>query len=446
MTDLATSGFATPRPAATIALPLRQLGAVVVGNALEFYDFLTFAYFAVYIGRAFFPSHNPVSSLLLSLGTFGAGFVTRPLGALVIGAMGDRIGRKPAMMLSFAVMGLSILGLALTPSFAQIGLAAPVLVLAFRLVQGFALGGEVGPTTAYLVEAAPLARRGLYGSLQYASQAVATVGAGLSGAILASMLSAQQLQDWGWRAAMLIGCLIVPFGLWVRSGLPETLHAADDAALAPDTAGSTRGLVRSYRGPVLCGLGLIGAGTIGTYVSNYTTTYALTTLHLSAAAAFGVAIVKGAVGAVFLPIGGWLSDRFGRRLVMLIPSAVSLVSIVPAFWVMNRYPNAPAVYAAIAWISVFQALGGAPIIVTLTEALPRRIRSGVVAVVYAVAITVFGGSTQVFVAWLQDRSGQPLAPALVWSLAVVAGLIAALVVKETAPARQGAAFRAPVKR
>ena len=179
MVDItADSAFPKTRPAAPIALPLRQIGAVVVGNALEFYDFLTFAYFAVYIGQAFFPAHNPTSSLLMSLGTFGAGFVTRPIGALVIGAMGDRIGRKPAMMLSFAVMGFSILGLALTPPFARIGVAAPILVLVFRLIQGFALGGEVGPTTAYLIEAAPAGRRGLYGSLQYASQNVATLVAG----------------------------------------------------------------------------------------------------------------------------------------------------------------------------------------------------------------------------------------------------------------------------
>jgi MHS family citrate/tricarballylate:H+ symporter-like MFS transporter len=436
MTDLATSRFSMARPAnAPIALPLRQLGAVIVGNALEFYDFLTFAYFAVYIGRAFFPSHNPASSLLLSLGTFGAGFVTRPLGALVIGAMGDRIGRKPAMMLSFTIMGLSILGLALTPPYARIGVAAPILVLVLRLVQGFALGGEVGPTTAYLIEAAPLAKRGLYGSLQYVSQNAATVAAGIIGAILASLLGAQQLQDWGWRLAMLIGCLIVPFGLWVRRGLPETLHAADDAALAPDTAGSGRSLVRSYRGPVLCGLGLLAAGTIGTYVGTYTTTYALNTLHMQAAAAFGIAIVRGAIAMAFLPIGGMLSDRFGRRPVMLIPNAIALISIIPAFWIMNHYPAPLTVYAAIGWVTAFAALGGAPVIVTLTEALPRRIRSGVVAVVYAVAITVFGGSTQFVVAWLQGRTGDPLSPAFVWTAAGVVGLIAALLIKETAPAK-----------
>lgn len=145
---------------------IRQVAAVVLGNALEFYDFLTYAFFAVHIGRAFFPARNPSSSLLLSLATFGAGFLMRPVGGVVIGRMGDRMGRKPAMLLSFSCMGIAMTGLALTPSYASIGIAAPILVITFRLLQGFALGGEVGPTTAYLMEAAPIERRGVYASLQ----------------------------------------------------------------------------------------------------------------------------------------------------------------------------------------------------------------------------------------------------------------------------------------
>jgi MHS family citrate/tricarballylate:H+ symporter-like MFS transporter len=420
----------------SVTLPLRQVAAVVVGNALEFYDFLTFAYFAVYIGRAFFPSHNPASSLLLSLGTFGAGFVTRPLGALVIGSMGDRVGRKPAMMLSFSIMGVSILGLALTPTFAQIGVAAPLLVLLLRLVQGFALGGEIGPTTAYLIEAAPAGQRGFYGSMQYASQNVATLVAGVIGAMLAAWLSAQQLQEWGWRLAMLIGVAIVPFGLWVRRGLPETLHAAEDAALAPDSAagsGAGLALLRPYRLPIVCGLAMLAGGTIGVYIGNYTTTYALTILHMPAVAAFGVAIVKGAVATVFLPIGGALSDRFGRRPLALIPGAVALVSLIPGFWLMVHFPRPLVVDAVIAWISVFSSLAGAPIIVMLTEALPRKVRSGVVSVVYAVAITAFGGSTQFAVAWMLETTKNPLSPAFLWSAAAVVGLIAAFLVRESAP-------------
>ena len=199
-----------------------QIAAVTAGNALEFYDFVTYAFFATQIGRALFPG-NASNSLLLSLATFGVGFLTRPLGGLLIGRMADRRGRKPAMILSFSIMGVAMTGLALTPSYAAIGLAAPILAIFFRLLQGFALGGEVGPNIAYLMEAAPLNRRGLYISLNFASADFAVLVAGLVGFGLASVLTAGQLEAWGWRVAMLLGAGIVPLGLRLRNTLVETL-------------------------------------------------------------------------------------------------------------------------------------------------------------------------------------------------------------------------------
>src|SRR5262245_11882285 len=180
------------KPATPRRVPLRHVMAVFVGNGLEFYDFLTFSYFAVYISRTFYRPDNPSMALLATLPTFGPGFLTRPVGAIVIGRMGDRIGRKPAMFFSFTLMGIAIVGLALTPSFAMIGPAAPVIVLLFRLLQGFALGGEVGPTTAYMAEAAPPHRRGLYLSMQYATQDLAVLAAGVIGTLLAAYLSERQ--------------------------------------------------------------------------------------------------------------------------------------------------------------------------------------------------------------------------------------------------------------
>src|SRR5580698_3038090 len=204
-------------------LKARHVAAVTAGNALEFYDFLTYAFFAAQIGRTFFPSANAAGSLLASLATFGAGFLMRPVGALTIGRMADRIGRKPAMLLSFALMGTAMVGLALTPSYRAIGIAAPILAIGFRLVQGFALGGEIGPNTAYLIEAAPPNRRGLYVSFQYMSQDGSVLVSGLVGYALAQWLSDAQLDAWGWRVAFILGASIVPFGLLLRRELAETL-------------------------------------------------------------------------------------------------------------------------------------------------------------------------------------------------------------------------------
>lgn len=181
--------LAAARPIEQQYLPLRNVVAVGVGNALEFYDFFTFSFFAIQIGHCFFPESQTSHGLLYSLATFGVGFLIRPLGGIVIGMYGDRVGRKPAMVFSFALMGASILGLSLTPSYAQIGIAAPILLVIFRLLQGFALGGEVGPSTAFLVEAAPPNRRGLYVSLQYMTQDLAVLGAGVAGFVLTTWLT-----------------------------------------------------------------------------------------------------------------------------------------------------------------------------------------------------------------------------------------------------------------
>ena len=200
------------------ALKPGQVAAVAAGNALEFYDFLTYGFFAPQIGRAFFPSHDPTTSLLTALATFGVGFLMRPVGAAVIGVLADKAGRKPAMLLALLLMGLTMLGMALIPSHAQIGVWAGVLAVGCRMIQGFALGGQVGPSTAYLVEAAPPGRKGLFVSLQFVSQQVSIVASGVVGFTLAHSLSEAALDSWGWRVAFLVGLVIVPFGLFLRRG------------------------------------------------------------------------------------------------------------------------------------------------------------------------------------------------------------------------------------
>src|SRR6202789_210138 len=205
----------------------RAILGATIGNMLEFYDFITYSFFAIQIGHTFFPAQGQFASLMLSLATFGAGFVTRPIGALVIGAYSDRVGRRPAMMLSFTMMGCAIVALALTPSYAAIGIAAPVLAVVARMVQGFSLGGEVGPTTAYLMEAAAPGRRGLAVSWQPASQQIAATTGALVGFVLSQLMTTEALASYGWRIAFLLGAICLPFGLWLRTGLPETIHLSE---------------------------------------------------------------------------------------------------------------------------------------------------------------------------------------------------------------------------
>jgi MHS family citrate/tricarballylate:H+ symporter-like MFS transporter len=416
------------------AIPVRHVAAVFIGNALSFYDFVTFSYFSVYIGRTFFPSHDPSTSLLAALATFGVGFVMRPIGAFFIGRMGDRIGRKPAMLLTFVLLGIGITGMALTPSYASIGVAAPTLVILFRLLQGFALGGEVGPTTAYMAEAAPPHRRGLYLSMQFATQDCATLAAGLVGVTLAALLSDAQLESWGWRGALLIGASIVPFGLMLRRSLPETLHAANAETVVVEDPGAGK---RSYLPIVVFGLMMLTAGTVGNYTYGYMTTYALTTLKLSAMISFGLTIINGVFSIVFEVLSGWLSDIYGRKPVMIIPGVLLLVSILPCFWLIAHVPGVWVLYGTEAWMVLLASLSSVPAIVTITESLPPAIRSGAVALIYAFAISIFGGSTQFVITALLKWTGNPLAPAVYWSAAMVVGLVAMALVKESAPVKLG---------
>jgi MFS family permease len=413
--------------AETAPLPLRQVAAVGVGNALAFYDFLTFSFFSIQIGQTFFPSGDASHSLLWSLATFGVGFATRPVGGFVIGLYADRAGRKPAMILAFALMGLGIVGVALTPSYAAIGAAAPILLVLFRLIQGFALGGEVGPSTAFLVEAAPPERRGLYLALQFGTQDVAVLVAGIVGFALANWLTPLDLQRWGWRAAFLVGAAIVPLGLAMRRSLPET-HAPPDRA-------SRR--VRPPLRLVLVGLGMIGAAMISAYVLDYTTTYAQDVLKLAAGPALFATVVIGAVSVVCDLSSGLLTDRVGRRPVMLTGVGLFILLAVPAYWAMNAWPTPGVVYGVAALIAALVAFAANPALIALTEAMPKAVRSTAVGAIYAVAVASLGGTTQFMIKWLSGVTHSPIAPAWYLTAALIMGATAMAFMPETAPVKIG---------
>lgn len=398
-----------------------QVAAVTAGNALEFYDFVTYAFFATQIGRALFPG-DASNSLLYSLATFGVGFLTRPLGGLVIGRLADRRGRKPAMIISFTIMGVAMTGLALTPSYAVIGMAAPALAVTFRLLQGFALGGEVGPNIAYLMEAAPSGRRGFYISLNFASADFAVLIAGLIGFGLSSGLAADQLESWGWRVAFLLGAAIVPFALRLRRTLVETLPAQTD----DDQPVGGR--------PVLliagAGLLVIAGATISNYTLDYLTTYAQSTLHMAVPTAFAATVVLGSIGVAGDLSGGLLADRFRPKRVLVLPWLLLIGGIVPVFHFLNETRTPSALLASTAALTVFHILGSSPATIHFVQALPARVRAGTTGIVYALAIAIFGGTTQLIETLLIRWTGNAVAPAWYMMIAVMFALTGALLIPE----------------
>lgn len=413
----------------------RAIVAATVGNALEFYDFLTYAFFAIQIGRTFFPSQSAYASLMLSLATFGAGFLTRPIGGAVIGAIADRVGRKPAMVLSFMLMGGAIVTLALIPSYATIGIAAPVLAILARMVQGFALGGEMGPTTAFLLEAAPPERRGYFTAWQAASQSIAAITAGIVGLVLASVLSAHALDLYGWRVAFLLGALTLPFGIWIRRRLPETMHAPEAPAAMHRVHDRLLDMVRGNARILVLAFIVIASGTIGTYLDNYLITFTQDTLHMPATTAFLASVLRYAAGLVAALWGGRLSDRFGRRPLMIVPRVVGLVLIYPVYaWIVDAR-SAEALIVGYTILSFLGGLWGGAFYAAFSESVPKKIRGSAIATVYATAVAIFGGTTQLIATWLLHITGNPMALAWYLLAAVTAGTVAMFFMLESAPVR-----------
>ncbi len=417
----------TPHP----RLERKAVAAVVLGNALEFYDFTVYAFFAVPIGEAFFPSKDPTSSLLASLALFGVGYVMRPIGGAVIGALADRTGRKPAMVLTIGLMALGMAILALTPSTATIGWAAQAIVIAGRLIQGLALGGEVGPSTAYLLEAAPKERRGFIASWQIASQGCAALFAGLVASGLTLVVGEAAMGQWGWRVMVLLGLAVVPVGLVIRRHLPETAGAGKDAEAAESTLGVMRRLFREHGRLLALTFVVISASTVSNAVGTNMPVYAKSTLGLTETVSTAVPIALGLASVLFPLLGGVLADRAGRRPVMVWPRALVALLAVPAFLWLVREPSAVTVYAVTFLLSALSSVNAAAIIVAIPESLPRAVRSAGLSIVYALAVSVFGGSTNYVVNKLVAVSGDKLMPAYYLAAFSVLGTVAAWMMPET---------------
>jgi MFS family permease len=401
-----TAAAAGARTARRHGVSAGVLAATVAGNALEFYDFLVFSFFATFISQAFFPPGDPTSNLLKTLAVFWSGFLLRPIGGVLIGAYADRAGRRPAMILSIALVTVGTLGLAAIPSYKTIGVAAPALLVVARCIQGFGLGGDVGPASVYLMEASPPHARGYYVSWQIASQGLAVMAGGVAGVVMALILSPEDLAAWGWRVPFIVCLTLIPVAVYLRRAMPETLvEESGGASRATDSSVADR-----TRFIVLNTLIIIG-GTVSTYVGNYMTTYAMHTLKLPPVLGLSATVVGGASIFVFALIGGWLGDRYGRKPAVLWPRIALMIVIWPLFIWVSSAPSLLSLWIATIGVAGLTAMSAGIGLVILPELLPRRARAVGFSVSYAIGVALFGGSTQFVVTWLIEKTGSPAAPA-----------------------------------
>jgi MFS family permease len=430
------AGFPSP------VLPTKAVVAVVIGNWLEFYDFLVFTFFAVMIGDAFFPGDSEIGRLLGALATFGVGFVTRPLGAAVIGPYADRVGRRAALTLTLLLMSVGSAMIALTPPYAQIGIAAPILLLIARLIQGFSCGGEVGPATTYLLEAAPPGKRAALTAWQAYSQQLASImGAGF-GLILAATLTRDQLYAWGWRIPFLLGVLIAPVAFYIRRQLPETI------AESQTDRSSTAVLSELWRGhsrAVVLGVLIICGGTVATYVLNYMTTYAITTLNMSATVGTTLGLTNSAAQIVGLAVGVRL-DRLGRKRVLVLSRIAFLLVVYPVYLILaSPTASIATIIAGNSFLGFVFAIGIGPVYAFMAEAFPQSVRSSGLAILYALGVMIFGGTTQFVVAWLINVTGNPMVPAWYQIVTTAVSIIGVLLMMPHAEVLRERTVRAEVR-
>jgi MFS family permease len=398
------------------------------GNFLEMYDFMVFGYYAAAIGNAFFPSGNPFVSLMLSLMTFGAGFLMRPLGAIVLGAYTDVHGRRAGLILTLSLMSVGIISIACMPGYATIGLVAPLLVMIGRLLQGFSAGMELGGVSVYLSEIATPGHKGFYVSWQSASQQVAVVFAAAIGVVLSSILPPQKMMLWGWRVPLLLGCAIIPFLFRLRGSLQET----DEFAARkhkPSISEILRSLTASWQ-IVIIGAMLATMTTVSFYmITAYTPTFGNSVLHLASIDSLIVTLCVGSSNLFWLPVMGALSDRVGRRPLLLVCTTLMLVTAYPVMLWLVGAPSFSRLLAVELWLSFIYGSYNGAMVVFLTEIMPVSVRTSGFALAYSLATAIFGGFTPAISTYLIHVTGNRAVPGMWLSFAAACGLLAALLAR-----------------
>lgn len=400
------------------------IAATTIGTALEFYDFTIYSYFAIQIGQLFFPSASPVNQFLLSIGVFGVGFVVRPLGGVIIGAYADRAGRKKAMVLTIMMMALSCALIATAPTYATAGIFAPMIVLAARLMQGFAAGGEFGPGTTLLVEYASDRTRAFFASWNFAATALGLALGAAVATLINVTLSKEAVLAWGWRLPFLLGIFAAPAGMLIRRRLEETLDRRDAAPGHVKPQGALKAALTTHLKLTILGTFAELGGSVSVYITAFfLPSHAVRTLHMSPTAAVASGVVSSLVLFVAAPIAGRLADRYTRKRLLVTSRIIMLLAVYPAFAFLGVHPTPLALYAVSALLAVFVAAQIVPVLVMIPELFPKHVRATGIALTYVVSASFFGGFSPFIASWLVERTGNPLAPAWYVAAACLVSLV-----------------------
>jgi MFS family permease len=407
---------------------VRTVIRVASGNFLEMYDFFVFGYYAKTIGQVFFPSGSEFVSLMSSLMTFGVGFLMRPLGAIVLGAYIDQHGRRAGLLLTLGLMGCGVALIAFVPGYATLGLFAPLLVVLGRLIQGFSAGVELGGVSVYLAEMATPGHKGFYVSWQSGSQQVAVMVVALLGVLLSLLLPPDQITAWGWRVPFFIGCLIVPMLFLMRRSLTETEAFRNRKHHL--TAGDIFRSVAAHWSLILLGMMLVTMTTVSFYfITAYTPTFGTVELHLSSIDSLLVTLCVGLSNLIWLPVMGAVSDRVGRRPLLILFTVLALVTAYPSLAWMVSAPSFTRLLAVELWLSFLYGSYNGAMVVYLTEIMPERVRTSGFALAYSLATATFGGFTPAISTYLIHLSDNRAMPGLWLSFAALCGLGATLALK-----------------